>query len=90
MTGLADRATAALDAFARYLTSEYSPHAAEADAVGEERYAVKARVWNGTTLDLGETYAWGWAELHRIEHAVGQVAARILPHASVPDVIELL
>jgi uncharacterized protein (DUF885 family) len=47
-------------------------------------------VWNGTTLDLRETYEWGWAELRRIEHAVGQVAARILPNASVPEVIELL
>src|SRR4051812_21098969 len=86
----AERATAALDAFARYLTLEYSPHAGEADAVGEERYAVNARVWNGTSLDLHETYQWGWDELHRIEHAVGQVAARILPNASVPEVIELL
>jgi uncharacterized protein (DUF885 family) len=90
VTEHAERATAALDAFARYLTLEYAPHAVEADAVGAERYAVKARVWNGTTLDLQETYAWGWAELHRIEHAVGQVSARILPNASVPEVIELL
>jgi uncharacterized protein (DUF885 family) len=90
VTERAERATAALDAFARYLTSEYAPHAAEADAVGEERYQVQARVWNGTTLDLHETYAWGWSELHRIEHAVGQVAARILPNGSVTEVIELL
>lgn len=90
VTEHAERATTALDAFARYLTSEYAPYADEADAVGEERYAVKARVWNGTKLDLHETYAWGWAELHRIEHAVGQVAARILPSSSVPEVIELL
>jgi uncharacterized protein (DUF885 family) len=47
-------------------------------------------VWNGTNLDLQETYEWGWAELHRIEHAVGQVAARILPNASVPEVIDFL
>ncbi len=86
----AGRATAALDAFARYLTAEYSPHADEHDAVGEERYTTMARVWNGTTLDLRETYQWGWDELHRIEHAVGQVAARILPNASVGEVIELL
>jgi uncharacterized protein (DUF885 family) len=90
VTQQAERATAALDAFARYLTLEYAPHAEEADAVGAERYAIKARVWNGTTLDLLETYAWGWAELHRIEHAVGQVASRILPNASVGEVIDLL
>ncbi len=85
-----ERATAALDAFARYLTNEYAPHASDQDAVGAERYTTMARVWNGTVLDLEETYAWGWEELHRIEHAVGQVAARILPNASVPEVIELL
>ncbi len=86
----AERATAALDAFARYLTVEYAPHASDQDAVGAERYTTMARVWNGTVLDLEETYAWGWEELHRIERAVGQVAARILPNASVPEVIELL
>ena len=86
----AEHATAALDAFARYLTDEYAPHASDQDAVGAERYTTMARVWNGTVLDLTETYAWGWDELHRIEHAVGQVAARILPNASVPEVIELL
>jgi uncharacterized protein (DUF885 family) len=85
-----ERATAALDAFARYLTGEYAPHASEHDAVGAERYSTMARVWNGTVLDLEETYAWGWDELHRIERAVGQVAARILPNGSVSEVIELL
>ncbi len=86
----AEKATAALDAFGRYLTSEYASRATEQDAVGVDRYATKARVWNGTVLDLEETYAWGWEELHRIEHAVGQVAVRILPNASVGEVVELL
>ena len=88
--GRAERATAALDAFARFLANDYSVHAAERDAVGEERYAVGARVFNGTQLDLRETYAWGWDELHRIEHAVGQVAARIMPNSAVGEVIDLL
>src|SRR4029077_4120579 len=76
--------------FVRYLTSEYGPDATERDAVGEERYAIGARIFNGTELDLRETYAWGWEELHRIEHSVGQVAARILPNGSIGEVIELL
>ena len=58
-----------LASFARYLTAEYAPDATERDAVGEERYAIGARIFNGTELDLHETYAWGWEELHRIEHA---------------------
>ena len=43
-----------------------------------------------STLDLDETYAWGWDELHRIEHAMGQVAERIVPGATVDEVIEHL
>jgi Uncharacterized protein conserved in bacteria len=86
----AERATASLASLARYFTSEYAPDAEPRDAVGAERYAIGARVFNGTQLDLQETYDWGWDELHRIEHAVGQVAARILPNASVGEVVELL
>ncbi|MEP6622889.1 MAG: DUF885 domain-containing protein, partial [Acidimicrobiia bacterium] len=86
----AARATAALASFSRYLAAEYAPDATERDAVGAERYAIGARIFNGTELDLSETYAWGWDELHRIEHAVRQVAARILPNGTVGEVIELL
>lgn len=86
----AERATAALGGFTRFLTNEYAPHATERDAVGEERYTIGARTFNGTNLDLRDTYAWGWDELHRIEHAVRQVAARILPNASVGEVVEFL
>jgi uncharacterized protein (DUF885 family) len=86
----ADDATAAYASFARYLVDEYSPHASEKDPVGAERYAVWARVFNGTELDLQETYAWGWDELHRIEHAMRSVGERILPGESLDEVIELL
>jgi uncharacterized protein (DUF885 family) len=86
----ADDATAAYASFARYLIDEYSPHASDKDPVGAERYAVWARVFNGTELDLHETYAWGWAELHRIEHAMRSVGERILPGEPLGSVIELL
>ena len=65
--------TAAYAAFARYLADEYSPHADAPDAVGPERYALFSRSFNGIDLDLVETYAWGWDELYRIEHAMGEV-----------------
>lgn len=86
----ADRATRAYATLGRFLVEEYLPHAAEHDGVGATRYALWARSWNGIELDLHETYAWGWEELHRIEHAMGSVAERILPGASVPEVIEHL
>jgi len=83
-------ATAAYASFGRYLVDEYLPHAAERDAVGAERYALMARAFNGTRLDLHETYAWGWDELHRIEHAMGEVNERILPGQQMPAVIDHL
>ena len=86
----ARRATEAYAAFARFLVEEYSPRAAERDAVGAERYALRARAFTGMQLDLAETYAWGWDELHRINHAMGEVAERILPGEGVDAVIEHL
>src|SRR5439155_18030123 len=76
---LATRATEAYASLGRFLVDEYAPHAAERDPVGHDRYAMYAQDFNGIELDLDETYAWGWSELHRIEHAMGQVAERIVP-----------
>jgi uncharacterized protein (DUF885 family) len=86
----AARATEAYAAFGRFLVEEYLPHATKHDGVGATRYALWARAWNGIDLDLHETYAWGWDELHRIEHAMQTVAERILPGHTVPEVIEHL
>jgi uncharacterized protein (DUF885 family) len=83
-------ATDAYAALADYLAERYAPRAEARDAVGPERYALQARAYTGATLDLDETYAWGWDELHRIEHAMGQVAERIIPGADVDTVIEHL
>ena len=74
----------------RYLVDEYPPHAVEHDPVGRDRYSLYARDFTGIELDLDETYAWGWDELHRIEHAMQSVAERILPGADVDQVIEHL
>ncbi len=84
---LTTRATEAYAALGRFLVEEYAPHATERDPVGRERYQLYAQDFNGIELDLDETYAWGWDELHRIEHAMGQVAERILPGAEVDAVI---
>jgi uncharacterized protein (DUF885 family) len=87
---LATRATAAYGAMGRYLVEEYAPHAAERDPVGRDRYSLYARDFTGIELDLDETYAWGWDELHRIERAMQSVAERILPGTAVDEVIEHL
>jgi uncharacterized protein (DUF885 family) len=72
-------AGAAWTAFAGFLREELAPHAPSRDALGRDRYALGARYYMGTTLDLEETYAWGWAELAAIEAQRSAVADRIAP-----------
>jgi uncharacterized protein (DUF885 family) len=87
---VATRATQAYAALGRFLVDEYLPAAAENDAVGSDRYALWARTFTGTELDLEGTYQWGWDELHRIEHAMRTAAERILPGEALPLVIDHL
>jgi uncharacterized protein (DUF885 family) len=74
----------------RFLLEEYAPRAAERDAVGSERYQLWARAFLGTSIDLEETYRWGWDELHRIEERMAAVAGRILPGEPLHAVVHLL
>ncbi|MFM7225480.1 MAG: DUF885 domain-containing protein [Actinomycetota bacterium] len=91
--GLAAAAEAATAAYARlgaYLRGEYAPVADPRDPVGRERYGRFAAAFNGIDLDLDETYAWGFEELHRIESRMVAVAERIAPGASVDEAIAML
>lgn len=83
-------ATEAYAGLSRFMRDEYAPSAPDHDAVGRERYDRAARLYLGTVVDLEETYAWGWDELHRIESEMEQVAQRIKPGASVEEAIALL
>lgn len=77
-------ATAAESAYAdlgQFLRSALEGAAPEKDAVGRERYALGSRYFLGSTLDLQETYAWGWQEFLSIEAELKQVAERIAPGA---------
>ncbi|GAA3507782.1 uncharacterized protein (DUF885 family) [Streptosporangium album] len=75
---------------ARYLRQDYVPRAAEQDGVGAERYAVAARQSLGADIDLAEAYAWGWAELGRIEAEIADEVERVRPGASWEKVSALL
>jgi len=86
----ADRATGAYGALERFLLDDYLPRADAPDGVGRTRYARWARAFNGSVLDLDETYAWGWDELYRIERAMADVGDRILPGEPVAAVIDHL
>jgi uncharacterized protein (DUF885 family) len=86
-------AAAATDAYAtlaRYLLSEYAPAAPDVDPVGRDRYELAARAFLGDSIDLLDTYAWGWTELHRIEDEMAVEAAKIVPGGSVADALEVL
>jgi len=83
----ADEAYASLR---RYLLDEYLPHAVERDGAGRDRYDLGVSLFLGARLDLDETYAWAWDELHRLEREMETTAARIKPGASVEEARHLL
>lgn len=64
--------------------------APEQDAVGRETYALWSRYFLGARVDLDETYAWGAAELARIETEMARVADQIVPGGSVDDAVAAL
>ena len=75
-------ATLAEDAYrdmGAWLRGEYAASADEVDGVGPERYGRMARAWNGASLDLLDTFNWGWRELKRITTRMDLVAQRLLP-----------
>ena len=70
-------AEAAYASLRDFLRDDYAPKADERDGSGRERYALNSRVFNGTELDLEETYRWGWDELYRTESEMTATADKI-------------
>lgn len=77
----ATAADAAYADLAQFLRTELAPRSPEKDAVGVERYTLGSRDFLGATVDLAETYAWGWQEFLSIERELIEVAERIAPGA---------
>jgi uncharacterized protein (DUF885 family) len=86
----AREASDAVAAFGRFLGDELGPRGREEEACGEELYSLGSRYFLGTTVDLHETYAWGWQELARIEDEMARVADKIVPGGSVDDAVAAL
>ncbi|MBT9555480.1 MAG: DUF885 domain-containing protein [Myxococcales bacterium] len=80
----------AFGALADYLESSYLPSATDHDAVGRERYLRAMRRHLGMRGEPEELYAWGVAEVLRIEAQMRAVAADIRPGATVAEVIHAL
>jgi uncharacterized protein (DUF885 family) len=79
-------ADAAVAALRDWLLSEYLPGAAGTpDGVGEERYLIGARRWNGAELDLAEVYEWGWSQYREILAGMRSEVEQILPGGTPTD-----
>jgi uncharacterized protein (DUF885 family) len=77
--------------FGQFLREELAPLGRENQAAGRERYQLASRYFLGATVDLEETYAWGFAELHRLENEMRAVAAQIAGSgASIDDAVAAL
>ena len=74
----ANQARTAFGEFGQRLGSYLAPRAPRLDAVGEERYALHSRSFLGAVIDLDETYAWGFEELHRIQDEQRAIARQLI------------
>ncbi|GGK33233.1 hypothetical protein GCM10010124_27450 [Pilimelia terevasa] len=84
-------ATSATAAFGRFLREELAPRGRADQAWGREAYGIASQYFLGARIDLDETYAWGFAELARIEAEMRVVAAELAgPGASVDEAVAVL
>ena len=73
-----------------FLRDELAPRGREKEAAGRERYELASRYFLGATVDLDETYAWGFEELARLEREMATVADKIVPGGTVDDAVAAL
>ena len=76
--------------FASFLRDELRAEAPQKDAVGHEPYALASRDFLGATVDLDETYRWGWDEFLGLEAELIEVGERIRPDAAPREVADRL
>jgi len=79
LTAAAEAANGAYAELGEFLRTQLRARAPENDAVGRQRYVLASRDSLGGTVDLEETYAWGWNEFLAIEAELTEVAERIAP-----------
>lgn len=75
-------ADAACAELSSWMTEFLAPLADERDACGVDRYRAWSQYWNGATLDLEELYAWGYADLRRINARMWEIAKELAPDAT--------
>lgn len=75
---------------ATWLSDVYASQAAAEDAVGEERYERAAWAFTGSSLDLDDTFAWGWEEIARLTAELRGEVERWRPGLPVSEAREIL
>lgn len=85
-----ETALVGFEEFGNWLEEVYLPRANPRDAVGAERYVENVGRFLGLSLDLDETYQWGWSEVHRLRREMAETARHIDPDRSLEEVIEML
>ncbi|WP_182379981.1 DUF885 domain-containing protein [Nocardioides sp. WS12] len=90
LTRAAEAASSSYAEFGRFIETDLQPRGRETDGVGREAYSLASRYFLGATVDLEETYAWGWEELKRIEDDMASTAQRIVTGGSVADAVAAL
>nr|WP_202881601.1 DUF885 domain-containing protein [Pedococcus badiiscoriae] len=90
LAAAAEAAAAAYAELRGWLKDHLLDDAPEADACGQERYALLSRSFLGARVDLAETYAWGQQEVERITAQMEEVADRIKPGSTVKEAIAAL
>jgi uncharacterized protein (DUF885 family) len=83
-------ATRAFSEFGDFLERDLAPRGAPKEAVGRDRYQLGSRYFLGATVDLEETYLWGFEEMKRLTDAMEETAQRIVPGGSVDDAVAAL
>jgi uncharacterized protein (DUF885 family) len=86
----ATAASAAFAEFAQFAGDELAPRGREREAVGRDEYALCNRYFLGATVDLDETYAWGWEELKRLDDEKRETADRIKSGSTVREAVAVL
>ncbi|MDN5895615.1 MAG: DUF885 domain-containing protein [Nocardioides sp.] len=86
----AKSASRAFAEFAMFLEDEMAPRGRTNEAVGRDHYALASRYFLGATVDLEQTYAWGWEELRRLTDEMMATADVIVPGSSIDEAVATL
>jgi uncharacterized protein (DUF885 family) len=76
--------------FGMFLEDEMEPRGRPVEAVGRDHYALASRRFLGATIDLEQTYAWGWEELRRIADEMTVTSNLIVPGSTIDEAVAVL